>query len=202
MRSEYKDFQGFEKIVGIDEAGRGPIAGPVVVASVVLPQDCRIKELNDSKKLTAKKRNMLFDEITYHALHYEYVVIDHKIIDQINILQATFKGMNELLIPFRNQPYLILIDGPYLPHQEFDEKYKAMLKSIVKGDNIYHCIAAASIVAKVVRDRIMDAYHRDFKQYDFIHNKGYPTKKHKEAIAAHGISPIPVSYTHLRAHET
>lgn len=190
MRSEYTDFFGFEKIIGIDEAGRGPIAGPVVVASVILPKECLIEGLDDSKKLTAQKREEVFHKITFHAFQYEYKIIDHTVIDRVNILQATFLGMNELITPFITQPVLALIDGPYLPKQECEDKYDLTMKSIVKGDSIYHCIAAASVVAKVIRDALMDEYHEKFPQYDFIHNKGYPTKSHKQAVEEYGICPI------------
>ncbi len=190
MISEYTHFPEYEKIIGIDEAGRGPIAGPVVVAAVIMPKNFIIQGLNDSKKLTAKKRTELYKKIKSYALHYEYRVIEHTIIDEINILQATFQGMSELVTAFLSLSYLALIDGPYVPRIERDEKSQLVLKSVVKGDSTYQCIAAASIVAKVVRDTIMDNYHEKFPQYDFIHNKGYPTKKHKQALARFGICPI------------
>lgn len=190
MISEYKHFPEYEKIIGIDEAGRGPIAGPVVVAAVIMPKNSSIQGVNDSKKLTAKKRNELYKKIKSCALHYEYRVIGHTIIDEINILQATFLGMNELVTAFLSSSCLALIDGPYVPKKELEENSRLVLKSIVKGDSTYQCIAAASIVAKVVRDSIMDKYHEKFPQYDFIHNKGYPTKKHTQALAQFGICPI------------
>jgi ribonuclease HII len=190
MISEYRHFPDYKKIIGIDEAGRGPIAGPVVVASVIMPKNSSIPGLNDSKKLTAKKRAELYKEIKSCALYYEYRVIEHTIIDEINILQATFQGMNELVTAFLSSSYLALIDGPYLPKKEYDEPCSLILKSVVRGDSTYQCIAAASIVAKVGRDSIMDNYHEKFPQYDFIHNKGYPTKKHKQALAQFGVCPI------------
>ena len=190
MISEYKHFTEYKKIIGIDEAGRGPIAGPVVVAAVILPINSIIRGLNDSKKLTAKKRAELYKKIVSCAIHYEYRVIDHTIIDEINILQATFMGMNELLLPHLTSPFLALIDGPYLPKKEHEKDFELVMKSIVKGDSTYKCVAAASIVAKVVRDSIMDNYHKKYPRYEFIHNKGYPTKKHKAAIEKYGICPI------------
>ena len=190
MISEYRHFPEYKKIIGIDEAGRGPVAGPVVVAAVILPRECDIIGINDSKKLSAKKRECLFKQITFQALHYEYAVIEHTIIDEINILQATFKGMNELLSQFLSSPHLALIDGPYLPRKEYDENCKLILKSVVSGDSTYQCIAAASIIAKVVRDSIMDNYHKKYPVYDFINNKGYLTRKHRIAIEKFGICPI------------
>jgi len=190
MISEYKHFPEYKKIIGIDEAGRGPIAGPVVVAAVIMPRNSEIQGLNDSKKLSAKKRTELFQKIISCATHYEYKVVEHTIIDEINILQATFQGMNELVSSFLPSSYLALIDGPYVPKYEHDEESHLVLKSIVKGDGTYKCIAAASIIAKVVRDSIMDNYHKKYPHYDFIHNKGYPTKKHKEALAQFGLCAI------------
>ena len=190
MISEYKHFTEYKKIIGIDEAGRGPIAGPVVVAAVILPINSTVPGLNDSKKLTAKKRTELYKKIISCAIHYEYRVIDHTIIDEINILQATFMGMNELLLPHLTSPFLALIDGPCLPKKGHEKDLGLVMKSIIKGDSIYKCIAAASIIAKVVRDSIMDNYHIKYPQYDFIHNKGYPTKKHKQALVQFGICPI------------
>jgi len=201
MISEYKHFPEYKKIIGIDEAGRGPIAGPVVVAAVILPEKSTIQGLNDSKKLSSKKRAELYQEIISRAIHYKYRIINHKIIDEINILQATFLGMNELLSSFLPSAYLALVDGPYVPRYRFIEEPHLAIKSIIKGDSTYKCIAAASIVAKVVRDSasivakvvrdsIMDNYHEKYPQYDFIHNKGYPTKRHKAAIEKYGICPI------------
>ncbi|MCD6328991.1 MAG: ribonuclease HII [Candidatus Cloacimonetes bacterium] len=190
MISEYKHFPEYKKIIGIDEAGRGPIAGPVVVAAVILPEKSTIQGLNDSKKLSSKKRAELYQEIISRAIHYKYRIIDHKIIDEINILQATFLGMNELLSSFLPSAYLALVDGPYVPRYRFIEEPYLAIKSIIKGDSTYKCIAAASIVAKVVRDSIMVNYHEKYPQYDFIHNKGYPTKNHKEALTQFGICPI------------
>ncbi len=190
MISEYKHFPEYKKIIGIDEAGRGPIAGPVVVAAVILPTISVIHDLDDSKKLSARKREELYQKIVSQALHYQFKVIDHSIIDEINILQATFMGMNELLLPHLTSPFLALIDGPYLPKKGQEKDFNLAMKSVVKGDSTYKCIAAASIIAKVVRDSIMDNYHQKYPQYDFIHNKGYPTKKHKLALVQYGICPI------------
>ena len=190
MISEYRHFPEYKKIIGIDEAGRGPVAGPVVVAAVILPRECDIIGINDSKKLSAKKREYFFKEITTQALHYEYKVIEHTLIDEINILQATFKGMNELLAQFLSSPHLALIDGPHLPQKEYEGNCKLILKSVVSGDSTYQCIAAASIIAKVVRDSIMDNYHKKYPVYDFINNKGYLTRKHRIAIEKFGSCPI------------
>jgi len=190
MISEYLNFPDYENIIGIDEAGRGPIAGPVVIASVILSKECTIQGLGDSKKLSAKQRQNLFKKITFHAIHYTYEVIQPHIIDEINILQATFQGMCTLLDNFYSTPYLALIDGPYLPQTKYDGDYTLILKSIVSGDATYNCIAAASIIAKVVRDEIMDNYHTQYPEYGFIHNKGYCTEKHKAAIEKYGTCPI------------
>lgn len=190
MISEYQHFSEYKKIIGIDEAGRGPVAGPVVVAAVILPRECDIIGINDSKKLSAKKREYLYKKITFQALHYEYKVVEHTVIDEINILQASFKGMNELVSPFLFSQFLALIDGPHLPKKEYDERCKLTLKSVVSGDSTYKCIAAASIIAKVVRDSIMINYHKKFPIYDFINNKGYLTMKHRTAIEKYGICPI------------
>ncbi|HEX38254.1 MAG TPA: ribonuclease HII [Candidatus Cloacimonetes bacterium] len=190
MISAYEHFPDFEIIIGIDEAGRGPIAGPVVVASVILSRNNDFFELKDSKKLTPRRRELLYKKITTESLFYDYIAIEPEIIDRINILQATFLGMNSLIEPHFKKSFLALVDGPYLPCKEGESDGKLTLKSVIKGDATYHCIAAASIVAKVVRDRIMDNFHRQYPHYDFIHNKGYPTRKHKEAILNHGICPI------------
>lgn len=190
MISAYEHFPDFEAIIGVDEAGRGPIAGPVVVASVILPRNNKFHDLNDSKKLTPRKRELLYERIIEESSVCEYRIIGHEIIDMINILEATFRGMNSLIESHNNSTYLALIDGPYLPCNACDPHCKLILKSVVKGDSLYRCIAAASIVAKVVRDRIMVAYHQQYPYYDFIHNKGYPTRKHKEAIGSYGICPI------------
>ena len=208
MISEYKIYRNYKRIIGIDEAGRGPIAGPVVAAAVVLPQDMIIPGLNDSKKLSQIKREELYLEIKSCAIDYAVSVVDSKKIDKINILQATFFAMRNVLNKIKISVDYFLVDGPYLPTKSntyeiniessaSEIKSKILMQSIisqgepiVKGDQKYYCIAAASILAKVYRDKLMVNYHKKYPQFDFLHNKGYPTKKHIEAIKKHGITSI------------
>ena len=181
---EYHD-KGFEYIAGIDEAGRGPLAGPVVAAAVILPKDCLIEGVNDSKKISEKKREKLYDEIIKNAIAWGVGVVDNNVIDEINILEATRKAMHEAIEGLQVRPDYILIDAekkvntngiPYLP--------------IIKGDALSISIAAASIVAKVTRDRMMREYDKIFPVYGFEKHKGYGTKAHVEAIKEHGICMI------------
>ena len=171
---------GFERVCGIDEAGRGPLAGPVFVAAVVLPQGIEIEGLNDSKKLSAKKREALYDEILSKALDYEIAFATEQEIDRVNILQATFLAMRRAVAGLEERPDLALVDGnrdPSLP-------IKAV--PIVKGDAKSASIAAASILAKVSRDRFMQKMGEMFPQYLFQKHKGYPTKEHYEKILQYG----------------
>ena len=176
--------EGFRCICGIDEAGRGPLAGPVCAAAVVLPPDAEIDGLNDSKKLTDKKRRALYDVITAQALAYGIAFADEKEIDEINILQAAFLAMRRAFERLGVQPDLALIDGnraPGLPCAE---------RTIVGGDGKSASIAAASILAKVTRDRLMENYDAQYPQYGFAVHKGYGTKRHYAALHEYGPCPI------------
>ncbi len=177
--------KGFKNICGIDEAGRGPLAGPVVVAGVIMPQDSMIEGINDSKKVTEKRREKLYDVIKEKAISYSIAVIDHHVIDDINILNATKQGVTEVVDGLDVKPDLIIVDAlthintrgiPYEP--------------IIKGDAKCYNIAAASILAKVTRDRIMRQWDEIYPQYGFSSHKGYGTAKHIAAIKEYGLCPI------------
>jgi ribonuclease HII len=172
----------FPIIAGIDEAGRGPLAGPVVVAAVILDPDRRISGLNDSKKLSAKKREFLFDQIIKNSLEYRMDIVPIEVIDKINILWATMQGMENAVHGLKLKPDFCLIDGNRLPRN-----LKFQAEAIVKGDGKIASIAAASILAKVTRDRIMMELHKEHPEYNFLKNKGYPTKEHIAAINKYGI---------------
>ena len=175
--------QGKKFVAGIDEAGRGPLAGPVVVASVIMPMDNIIEGINDSKKLSEKKRNLLFDTIKKVAIAYHIEVIDEKVIDEINILNATKLGMKNCIDKLSVVPDVVLIDAV-----KIDSDVQTV--SIVKGDAKSYSIAAASILAKVYRDNMMLQYDKEYPIYNFAKHKGYGTKVHIEAIKQHGICPI------------
>lgn len=179
--NQIRDF-GKGRIAGIDEAGRGPLAGPVVVAGVILDPFRKIEDLNDSKKLSVRLREKLYAIILDQALDYRIEIISEKTIDEINILQASLKGMKLVAESFEPPPELCLLDGNFLPP---DLDLKAI--PVVKGDSRYAAIAAASILAKVTRDRIMLEMHKKFPQYNFAANKGYPTPQHLAAIRKYGI---------------
>lgn len=172
--------RGFNLIAGIDEAGRGPLAGPVVAAAVVLPQDYHHPDITDSKKLSPRKREELFKVIRADALSIGVGVMEASIIDDINILRATLNAMKEAVLDLDITPDYLLIDGthpvPIAIHQ----------KTIIRGDSRSISIAAASIIAKVSRDHIMEMYHRQFPYYNFLKNKGYGTQEHRQAIKDHG----------------
>lgn len=178
--------EGFKAICGIDEAGRGPLAGPVYAAAVILPPDCEIEGLNDSKKLTEKKREALFDVIKEKALAYGIGTASEKEIDEINILNATFLAMKRAVEKLEIKPDLALVDGNREPHISDDIKEI----TIVKGDAKSMSIAAASVLAKVSRDRFMLEMAEKYPQYEFEKHKGYGTKLHYERIAEYGISEI------------
>jgi len=175
-------FQNFEQITGIDEAGRGPLAGPLVVAAVTIRKDFTIKGLNDSKKLSDKTRRSLYQSIIQEAIDYKIIVISVDIIDRINILQATMLGMQKACLQLKKKGK-ILIDGNRIP----EELITLQAEAIVKGDQKVSAIAAASILAKVFRDDIMIKLHDKHPEYGFDHNKGYGTKSHLKAIEEHGI---------------
>lgn len=181
FENEYKDK--YKLICGIDEVGRGPLCGPVVCASVIMPLENKIEGINDSKKLTAKKREFLCEEIKKQAISYSIASLDEKVIDEINILNATKKCMINALNGLDVKPDLVLIDAVKL-----DIKEESL--SIIKGDAKSYNIACASILAKVYRDKIMDKYHEKYPVYDFINNKGYGTKKHRDALKEFGYTDI------------
>lgn len=176
--------KGYKMVAGIDEAGRGPLAGPVVSAAVILPEDIFINGLNDSKKLSAKKRESLYSEILDTCIDHGIGIVDEKCIDGINILNATKKSMSIAVNALNIKPDMLFIDAVEL--NEVDIKQL----SIIKGDGLSISIAAASIIAKVTRDRIMDEMHILYPQYGFINHKGYGTKQHMEAIRKYGRCPI------------
>lgn len=171
-------------IAGVDEAGRGPLAGPVVAAAVIFPQDINIPGINDSKKIPEKKREKLFDIILEQCISYGIGIIDHEEIDKINILQASLKAMKIAVSKLDPQPDLVLIDG--------NKSFSTTLtfKTIVKGDSKSMSIAGASILAKVTRDRIMKELAEQHPEYLWEQNKGYPTQAHIKLIKQHGITPF------------
>ncbi len=169
---------------GVDEAGRGPLAGPVVAAAVVFPRECRLDGINDSKKLSSKRREELLCEIKKCALTTAVAIIEPEIIDQINILRASLLAMEQAVNKLDTQPDYVLIDGNYPIRTQIRQE------TMIKGDAKCCSIAAASILAKVTRDAIMCDYHFLFPQYNFKRHKGYPTREHLEAIRKFGPSPI------------
>ena len=177
--------KGFKNICGIDEAGRGPLAGPVVVAGVIMPKDSMIEGVNDSKKVLEKKREKLYDVILEEAISYSVAVIGQDVIDEINILNATKQGVTTVVEELDVKPNLILVDA--LTHINTKG---IPYDSIIKGDAKCYNIAAASIIAKVTRDRIMREWDEIYPQYGFINHKGYGTAKHIEAIKEYGPCPI------------
>lgn len=177
--------KGFQNICGIDEAGRGPLAGPVVVAGVIMPQDSMIEGVNDSKKVSEKKREKLYDIIIEEAISYSVAIIGQDVIDEINILNATKQGVTKVVEGLDLKPDLIVVDA--LEH--IDTK-GIPYDSIIKGDAKCYNIAAASILAKVTRDRIMREWDEIYPQYGFVAHKGYGTAKHIQAIKEYGLCPI------------
>ena len=179
-----KEYSQYDFICGIDEVGRGPLAGPVVAGAVVLPKGSRILYINDSKKLSAKKREELFDIIKEEAVSVGIGMASPERIDEINILRASFLAMHRAVDQLSTRPEHLLIDGnrfnkyPGIPHT-----------TVIKGDGKYLSIAAASILAKTYRDDYMNRLHEAYPYYDWNRNKGYPTKKHRAAIAEHGTTP-------------
>ena len=176
---------GYKNICGIDEAGRGPLAGPVVVAGVIMPEDSMIEGVNDSKKVSEKKREMLYDKIIEEAISYSIAIIGQDIIDKINILQATKQGVTSVVKGLDVKPNLIIIDAL----QNIDTS-GIQYKSIIKGDEKCYSIGAASILAKVTRDRIMRQWDEVYPQYGFAKHKGYGTSAHIQAIKEYGLCPI------------
>ena len=177
--------EGYNYICGIDEAGRGPLAGPVVVAAVIMPKDSMIEGVNDSKKVSEKKREKLYELIIEEAISYSVGIVDQNEIDRINILNATKAGLTEAVRTLKVKPELILVDALTnidtcgVPYQ-----------SIIKGDAKSYSIAAASIIAKVTRDRIMREWDKVYPQYGFATHKGYGTAAHIKAIKEYGPCPL------------
>ncbi len=176
--------QGYTFICGIDEAGRGPLAGPVCAAAVILPPHLDIPGLNDSKKLTDKRRRELVPIIKEQAVAYGIAFASHKEIDEINILQATFLAMERALSQLEGKADFALIDG------NRNKDFGLPVQTVVKGDSLSASIAAASVLAKVTRDDYMDAMAKEYPQYGFEIHKGYGTKAHYEALRTYGHSPV------------
>lgn len=176
--------QGYQVICGVDEAGRGPLAGPVCAAAVILPKHLEIPGLTDSKKLTDKKRRELFPLIQEQAVAYGIGFASQEEIDEINILQATFLAMERALSELNARPDMVLIDG----NRERD--FGVPVQTVIKGDSLSANIAAASVLAKVTRDNLMMELAQQYPQYGFEIHKGYGTKAHYEALRQHGASPI------------
>jgi len=177
--------KGFQYICGIDEAGRGPLAGPVVIASVIMPADSMIEGVNDSKKISEKKREKIYDQILEEAISYGVAIIGQDEIDEINILNATKKGLTVSLQELSQRPDLILVDA-----LNGIDTMGIPYDSIIKGDAKCYSIAAASIIAKVTRDRIMREWDKVYPEYGFEKHKGYGTAAHIAAIREHGLCPI------------
>ena len=181
---EYK-YSDYKYICGIDEAGRGPLAGPVVAAAVILPKDTEILYLNDSKKLSEKKRNLLYDEIISKAISFGVGIAGVEDIEKLNILGATYKAMREAISKLSAVPDILLNDAVIIPELEQIKQV-----GIIKGDAKSISIAAASIIAKVTRDRLMIDYDKEFPKYGFAKHKGYGTRAHIEAIRENGMCKI------------
>lgn len=176
MREFENKYSDLAYVAGIDEAGRGPLAGPVVAAVVILPKDIFLPFLNDSKKVTEKRRDVLFDEIKQNAIAYGIGIASNTLIDEINILQATYEAMREAVNALEKTPDILLVDAVHIP----DINIKQV--GIVKGDAKSVNIAAASILAKVTRDRLMAEYDKIYPEYGFASNKGYGTATHIAAL--------------------
>ena len=176
--------EGYHWVAGVDEAGRGPLAGPVVAAAVVFPPDYENHEINDSKRLSPRKRESLYERIRTDALAVGFGLIEADVIDRINILQASLTAMRDAVLELAPPPDYLLVDGchriPLTTPQE----------AVVRGDAKSLSIAAASILAKVTRDRVMEIYHRQYPQYNFLKNKGYGTREHVQAIRECGYCKI------------
>lgn len=177
--------QGIEYICGIDEAGRGPLAGPVVVAAAIMPKDSMIEGVNDSKKVSEKKRELLYQKITEEAIAWGVGIIDQKEIDRINILNATKEGLTQAIKALSVKPDRIIVDA-----LNGIDTLGIPYTSIIKGDAKCYSISAASIIAKVTRDRIMRQWDEIYPMYGFEKHKGYGTKAHIEAIREYGLCPL------------
>lgn len=177
--------EGYKYVCGVDEAGRGPLAGPVCAAAVILPDGLEIEGLNDSKKISEKKREQLFDVITEKAIAYSIAFGTVEEIEQVNILNATFLAMNRAIEGLSIKPDFALIDGNRVP-----KDIKIPCKTVIKGDGKSYSVAAASILAKVTRDRLLLDADKKYPQYGFAKHKGYGTKAHYEAIKQYGICEL------------
>lgn len=195
LTTELELSKKYKFICGVDEAGRGPLAGPVVCSAVIFAHDelvshnneevaFLIANLNDSKKLSEKKRELLFPLIKKYAKEFSIIVVEPAEIDKLNILNATLTGMDRALDKLKSNWEIALIDGNKLP-----PKNGAKSKYVIKGDSIYFSIAAASVLAKVTRDKIMQELHLQYPHFNWFKNKGYPTKEHMQAINKYGITP-------------
>lgn len=184
MKFFEKKYKEYTYICGVDEVGRGPLAGPVMTAAVILPKDCDILYLNDSKKLSERMRESLYNEILDKAVSYGIASVSPERIDEINILRATFEAMRQSIASLEVKSDLALVDAETIPNLDIKQV------AIVKGDSKSISIAAASIVAKVTRDRLMIAYDKVYPEYNFASNKGYGSKEHIEAIKKYGPCPI------------
>lgn len=185
IRQKNSEILGTEPVIaGIDEAGRGPLAGPVVAAAVVLPSGLIVEGLRDSKQIAENERKRIFWDIVFNAIYMGVGIIDADTIDKLNILESTKLAMKTAVRDLRAKPDILVIDAVKLPD------IKTMQKSIIKGESVSASIAAASIVAKVVRDDIMLDYHEKYPAYNFKRHKGYSTKEHIERIQLHGPCPI------------
>lgn len=184
MKTYEKKYDSCEYICGIDEVGRGPLAGPVVACAVILPKDCHILYLNDSKQLSEKKREELYEVIMKEAVSVGIGYASHERIDEINILQATYEAMREAISKLSVKPDILLNDAVTIPKVEIKQE------PIIKGDAKSISIAAASIVAKVTRDRLMVEYDKIYPEYHFADNKGYGAAVHIEALKKYGPTPI------------
>ena len=178
------DGKTYQYVCGVDEAGRGPLCGPVAAAAVIMPKDSFIDGVNDSKKLTEKKREELYEKIVKEAIAYHVCLIDNKEIDEINILNATLKAMETAINGLSVKADFALIDG------NRNKGITTPNQTVVKGDSKSYSIACASILAKVTRDRLMEEYDKMYPEYGFSKHKGYGTKAHYEAIEKYGITPI------------
>lgn len=184
MQRYEEEYSAYAHICGIDEAGRGPLCGPVVAGAVILPKNCDILYINDSKKLSEKMRDVLYDEIAEGAVAWAVGIVPAERIDEINILQATYEAMREAVNKLKVKPDILLNDAVTIPGIDITQV------PIVKGDAKSQSIAAASIMAKVTRDRIMKEYDRMYPEYGFARHKGYGTKAHIAALKEYGPCPI------------
>ncbi len=184
MQKYEREYADRQYICGIDEAGRGPLCGPVVAGAVILPKNCDILYINDSKKLSEKMRDVLYDEITSGAIAWGVGIVSPERIDEINILQATYEAMKIAIDNLKVTPDILLNDAVIIPGVDIEQV------KIIKGDAKSQSIAAASIIAKVTRDRMMAEYDKMYPGYGFAQHKGYGTKAHVEALKEYGPSPI------------